>query len=152
MKAKFTQTIFKILLLKGRSVLSPTQWVTLGRKGLNGNRNIITSGQYYEQYTRLFFQQWQKNWLLSLFRQVQLLFSRLKQKYLFKINKKTRNKDTPIGLDLFKVSNRNTTINFEICSKLMIKTPDQRHWHCSGIFNVSFEEILHLVLFLLTLE
>ena len=31
------------------------------------------------------------------------------------------------------------------CSKLTIKTPARRHWSRSGVFNVNFEHILHLV-------
>ena len=31
----------------------------------------------------------------------------------------------------------------EICPKFMIKTIEQRHWHCFGIFIVNFEKILH---------
>ena len=38
----------------------------------------------------------------------------------------------------------------EICSKLTIKTPEQRQWHSSSVFIVNFEHILHLdLLFLL---
>ena len=44
---------------------------------------------------------------------------------LFKANKKTSNKNTPVGLGLFKVNNRNTRTNFEICFKITIKTLDQ---------------------------
>ena len=32
----------------------------------------------------------------------------------------------PAGIDMFKVSNRNTRTRCEICSKLRIKTPQQR--------------------------
>ena len=42
----------------------------------------------------------------------------------------------------------------EICSKLTIKTPEQRHWRRYGVFIVNFEHISHffLVLLLLTLN
>ena len=52
----------------------------------------------------------------------------------------------PVGIYLLKVNNRNTTTRCEICSKLTIKTPERRHWRCSGFFIVNFEHILHLVL------
>ena len=39
---------------------------------------------------------------------------------------------------MFKVNNRNTKTRCEICSKLAIKTPEQRHWHRSGVFVVNF--------------
>ena len=39
----------------------------------------------------------------------------------------------------------------EICSKLTIKTPEQRHLRRSGIFIVNFEHISHLVLVFLLL-
>ena len=38
-----------------------------------------------------------------------------------------------------------------ICSKLTIKTPEQHHWHCSGIFIGNFELILHHFLVFLLL-
>ena len=37
------------------------------------------------------------------------------------------------------------------CSKLTIKTPEQRQWRCSGVSNVNFEHILHFVLVFLLL-
>ena len=43
---------------------------------------------------------------------------------------------------MFKVNNRNTGTKCEICSKLTIKIPDQRHWRRSGVFVVNFERIL----------
>ena len=53
----------------------------------------------------------------------------------------------PAGtISLLKVNNRNTRTRCEICSKLTIKTPEQRQWHCSGVFPVDLEHISHLVL------
>ena len=52
----------------------------------------------------------------------------------------------PAGIDLLKVDNRNITKS-EICSKLTIKTPERRQWHCSGVFVVNFEHISQLVLY-----
>ena len=70
---------------------------------------------------------------------------------MFKVNKKASNKNIPIDLDLLKVSNRNTRRNFEIGSKLTIKTPDGRHWRHSANFVVSSEQISHLRLVFLLL-
>ena len=53
------------------------------------------------------------------------------------------------GNYMFKVNNRNTRRRCEICSKLIIKTPEQRHWRLSCVFIVDFEHISHLVVFLL---
>ena len=52
----------------------------------------------------------------------------------------------------FKVNNRNTRTRREICSKLIIKTPERRH--CSGVFIVNFEHFSRpvLVFLLLTLN
>ena len=50
----------------------------------------------------------------------------------------------PTGIYLPQVSNRNTRARCEICLKLTIKTPKQRHWRCSGVFIVNFEHILRL--------
>ena len=36
----------------------------------------------------------------------------------------------------------------EICSKLLIETPERRQGHCSGVFIANFEQILHIVLVL----
>ena len=60
----------------------------------------------------------------------------------------------PDGIYLLKVNNRNTRSRCETCSKLTIKTPEQRLWHRSYVFIVNFEHILHLglVFFLLTLN
>ena len=60
----------------------------------------------------------------------------------------------PAGICMFKVNNRNTRTRCEICSELIIKTSERRHWRLSGLFIVNFEHISHLVLvfFLLTLS
>ena len=39
----------------------------------------------------------------------------------------------------------------EICLKLIIKTPERRHWRRSDILIVNFEQILHMALVLLLL-
>ena len=52
----------------------------------------------------------------------------------------------PAGIYLLKVNNGNPRKMCEICSKLTIKTPEQRHWRSSGIFIVDFEQILQIVL------
>ena len=51
-----------------------------------------------------------------------------------------------VNIHLFKVNNRNARKMCEICSTLAIKTPEQRHWHCSSVFSVNFEHISHLFL------
>ena len=55
---------------------------------------------------------------------------------------------------MLKVNNRNTRTMSEICSKLTIKTPEQRHLRRSGVFIVNFEHTLYHVLpfLLLTLN
>ena len=58
----------------------------------------------------------------------------------------------PAGNYMFKVTNRNTRARCEICSKLTIKTPEGRHWRCSGVFIVKFENISHLILVFLLLD
>ena len=45
---------------------------------------------------------------------------------------------------MFKVNNRSTRARCSICSKLEIKTPEQRQWRRSGVFIVNFEHISHL--------
>ena len=57
----------------------------------------------------------------------------------------------PVGIYLFKVNNRNSRARWEICSKLTIKTPEQRQWRRSGVFIVNFEHISHLGLVFLLL-
>ena len=62
------------------------------------------------------------------------------------------------GIYLLKVNNRNSRTRCEIClkicSKLTIKTPEQRHWRHlrrSAVYIVNFEHISHLFLALLLL-
>ena len=57
----------------------------------------------------------------------------------------------PANIYLFKVNNRDTIKRFETCSKLTIKTPEQRQQRCSGVFIVNFEHISHLFLVFLLL-
>ena len=52
---------------------------------------------------------------------------------------------------LLNFNNRNTRTKCKICSKLTIKTPEQRHWCHSGIFIVNFELISDFVLVFLLL-
>ena len=47
---------------------------------------------------------------------------------------------------MLKVNDRNTRSRYEICSKLTIKTPEQRQWRRSGVSVVNFEHISHRVL------
>ena len=49
------------------------------------------------------------------------------------------------GIYLLKINNRNTGTRCEICSKLTIKTPEQRQYRSSSIFFVNFEHISHLI-------
>ena len=62
-------------------------------------------------------------------------------------------KNIAVGIYLLNVNNRNTRTRGEICSKLTIKTPEQRHWPRSGDFIVNFKHLLisHLVLMFLLL-
>ena len=56
----------------------------------------------------------------------------------------------PAGIYLFNSLNGNTRTMCEICSKLTIKKPEQRHWRCSNVFIVNLEQILNVVVFLLS--
>ena len=58
----------------------------------------------------------------------------------------------PANFYLLKVNNRNTRKRSETCSKLTIKTPEQRHWRRSGAFIVNFEHISHFVLVFLLIK
>ena len=51
----------------------------------------------------------------------------------------------PTGIYLFKINNENSGAMCEICSKLTIKTQQQRQWRPSGVFIVNFEQISHFV-------
>ena len=52
----------------------------------------------------------------------------------------------PYNIYLFIVNNRNTRKWCDICSKLMIKSPERRQWRLSGVFIVNFKHISHLFL------
>ena len=60
--------------------------------------------------------------------------------------------DFPVNIFLFKVNNRNTRNRCEICSKLIIKTPERRQRRRSCVFIVNFEHISHLFLVFLLLS
>ena len=53
----------------------------------------------------------------------------------------------PAVTDLLKVNNKHNRVSCAISTKLRIKTPEQHlndvH-HCSGVFNVNFEQISYL--------
>ena len=51
------------------------------------------------------------------------------------------------------ISSKLTTeeLRCEICSKLIIKTPERRQWRRSDVFIVNFENISHLLLVFLLL-
>ena len=53
-----------------------------------------------------------------------------------------------IMIYMFKVNNRNKVWHM---FKVTIKTPEQRHWRCSGFFIINFEQILHVAVFLCSL-
>ena len=46
----------------------------------------------------------------------------------------------------YNVKNRSTRRKWDICSKLIIKTPQRRHWRRYGAFITSFAHISHLIL------
>ena len=60
----------------------------------------------------------------------------------------------PAGIYLLKFNDKKTRTRCEICSKLTIKTPEQRHWRRFGVSIVDFEHISHpfLVFLLLPLN
>ena len=51
----------------------------------------------------------------------------------------TKKNNPPTNIYSFQVNNRNTRQNYEICSKLTIKTPERRHWRRSDVVIVNFE-------------
>ena len=57
----------------------------------------------------------------------------------------------PANTYLPKSNNRNTGKSCELCSKLIIKTPERRQLLRSGFVIVNFEHILHLFLVFLLL-
>ena len=54
-----------------------------------------------------------------------------------------------VNIYLFKVNSSNIRKKVWYYSRLTIKTPEQRHWRCSGVFIANFEHISHLFLVLL---
>ena len=53
------------------------------------------------------------------------------------------------AIHLFKISNAGTKTMRGNCSNVTIKTPKQRYWRRFVVFIVNFEQISHIVLFLL---
>ena len=58
---------------------------------------------------------------------------------------------SPAGIYLLKVNIRNIRTRCEICSKLTIKTPEQRQRCRSGVLIDNFEHVSHFVLVFLLL-
>ena len=89
----------------------------------------------------------------NIFRECDFSLTKTQHKFHFQLQlqKQFNINCTPVGNYMFKVNNRNTRARSEICSKLTIKIPEQRHWRGSGIFTVNFEHISHLVLVFLLL-
>ena len=51
-----------------------------------------------------------------------------------------------LGITQPAITSSKLTIRREICSKLIIKTSERRHWHRSDVSIVNLEHILHLAL------
>ena len=54
----------------------------------------------------------------------------------------------PANIYSFKANNGDTKAISDFCSKMTIKTPE-RHWRHSGAFIDNFEQISHILVFLL---
>ena len=52
----------------------------------------------------------------------------------------------PAHIYLLQGNNRNTRKRCDTCSKLIIKTLQQRQWRCSGVFILNYAHIPHLYL------
>ena len=96
--------------------------------------------------------------LCILYTNIAATFSRtfFKLRYFLKLGrfeKFLRNfeKQLPVGIYIFKVNNRNTKTRCEICSKLTVKTSEQRQRHF-GVFIVNSEHISHLVVVFLSVN
>ena len=93
--------------------------------------------------------------LIQLQRYPGILLETLKIKLprliLLKICQQEQLTNNPAIIYLLRVNNRNTRTRCEICSKLIIKTPEGCHWGRSDVFIVNFEHISHLVLVFLLL-
>ena len=48
---------------------------------------------------------------------------------------------TQLAITSFKLNNKTARTRCEICSKLTIKTPEERHGRLSGVIVISFEHI-----------
>ena len=93
-----------------------------------------------------------KRFLRMLYCFVSVFFPVLISKISTSYNLETMEKRfIPAGIYLFTVNNRNFKTMCEICSKLTIKTPERRHWRCSGTFIINFNHISHIVLVFLLL-
>ena len=96
-----------------------------------------------------------KTWALSDLKLLDPLFNYLSwRRYWYKLASTPLKKSLkslnelridPIGIYLLKVNNKNSRTRCKICSKLIIKRPEQRRWRRSGVFIVIFEHISHLV-------
>ena len=85
---------------------------------------------------------WYLNWYLIF------------EKFQFTNNFFNNFRKSPACIHLLKVSNGNTRTIYEICLKLILRSPEGRHWRRFGVFIVNFEHILliGLAFLLLTLK
>ena len=88
---------------------------------------------------------WKQNCLLNPLPSLVLYFT------VFQVRIIKSSECNPFSAKIFLVQSPqwNTRRKCEICSKLTIKTPEQRHWRCSGVLNVNFEHVSHLFLMFL---
>ena len=115
------------------------------RQKKTGSQSIAKFIQIYQQnqndVTFLYFLHYNRpNFGLALIFIAKLLLL-TSLKYLY----------TSAGIYLLRVNNRITRTSCKMCSKVIIKTPERRKLHRSGVFIVSFLHISHLVLVYLLL-
>ena len=76
--------------------------------------------------------------LLAKLKLLHKVFQEFSKQFLHRY-KRSKIKWNSAGIYMFKVNNRKTRLRCKICLKLIIKTPERRHWHHSGVFIVNFE-------------
>ena len=92
-----------------------------------------------------------KNGTFAWYKLISCLQTSRKVNVLEKLEYDGLSKFYPAGIYFLQMDNRSTRVICEISSKLTIKTAERRHWRCSSVFIVNFEQISHIVLVVLLL-
>ena len=116
------------------SEIKPTIITSLWLRTCFSNHKAIPAPIYFfkfnnEKFVKSVQIQWEDHWLSEK----KVFWKLLMQPYFLSMLTFMKKTSQP-AFTCFKLNNRNTRTRCEICSKLIIKTPERRHWRRCGVF------------------